>query len=145
MFKNNTFPHLRKPFSFHQADTPVWQKAQHRSHKFFKGSSPPTTVDGLRPLVERAVSSLLDLGGGSGGRHSSTAALVNKWNIRKKKDAVDAVLVSELAREEKGWVNYDEDELNLKMSLADSLFDTLLSDTVSTLNGIYQRRNPSQV
>ncbi|GFR60073.1 centrosome-associated protein 350 [Elysia marginata] len=123
-------------------DPPVWQKAQHRSHKFFKGSSPPTTVDGLRPLVQRAVSGLLDLDG-PGSRHSS--ALVNKWNIRKKKDAVDAVLVSELAQEEKGWVNYDEDELNLKMSLADSLFDTLLSDTVATLNGIYQRRNPSKV
>ncbi|GFN76393.1 centrosome-associated protein 350 [Plakobranchus ocellatus] len=126
-------------------EPPVWQKAQHRSHKFFKGSSPPTTLDSLRPLVQRAVSGLLDLDEGAGGRQGSTAALVNKWNIRKKKDAVDAVLVSELAREEKGWVNYDEDELNLKMALADSLFDTLLSDTVATLNNIYQRRNPSQV
>ncbi|RUS88461.1 hypothetical protein EGW08_003798 [Elysia chlorotica] len=127
-----------------KTDPPVWQKAQHRSHKFFKGSSPPTTLDGLRPLVQRAVSGLLDLDG-LGGRQGSNTGLVNKWNIRKKKDAVDAVLVSELAREEKGWVNYDEDELNLKMSLADSLFDTLLSDTVATLNGIYQRRNPSTV
>lgn len=39
----------------------------------------------------------------------------NKWNVRKKKDYVDNILVQELCEEEFEWVNYDNDEIVVKM------------------------------
>ena len=37
-------------------------------------------------------------------------------------------------------MNYDEDELFVKMQLADSIFDALLKDTANTLTLIYDKR-----
>lgn len=48
--------------------------------------------------------------------------------------------VQELHEEEAQWVNYDEDELFVKMQLADSIFDALLKDTANTLMLIYDKR-----
>ncbi|XP_035769043.1 centrosome-associated protein 350 [Neolamprologus brichardi] len=59
---------------------------------------------------------------------------------RKKRDRVDHILVQELHEEEAQWVNYDEDELFVKMQLADSIFDSLLKDTVNVLTLISDRR-----
>ncbi|XP_026200358.1 centrosome-associated protein 350 isoform X3 [Anabas testudineus] len=59
---------------------------------------------------------------------------------RKKRDRVDHILVQELHEEEAQWVNYDEDELFVKMQLADSIFDALLKDTADMLTLIYDKR-----
>lgn len=117
----------------------MWQKTKHKTQKFYKGSNPPTTIEGLKPVVHAAVFKLLGL---NGTRKFNT---VNKWNIRKKKDAVDAILVQELGEEELGWVDYNDDELNLKMSLVESLFDSLILDTVHTLNEVYRKKQHSQM
>lgn len=37
-------------------------------------------------------------------------------------------------------MNYDEDELFVKMQLADSIFDALLKDTADMLTLIYDKR-----
>ncbi|XP_058245075.1 centrosome-associated protein 350 isoform X3 [Hemibagrus wyckioides] len=60
---------------------------------------------------------------------------------RKKRDRVDHILVQELHEEEALWVNYDEDELLVKMQLADGILDTLLKDTVDVLTTIHERRS----
>ncbi|XP_059196787.1 centrosome-associated protein 350 [Centropristis striata] len=59
---------------------------------------------------------------------------------KKKRDRVDHILVQELHEEEAQWVNYDEDELFVKMQLADSIFDALLKDTANVLTLIYDKR-----
>lgn len=59
---------------------------------------------------------------------------------RKKRDRVDHILVQELHEEESQWVNYDEDELFVKMQLADSIFDALLKDTANVLTLISDKR-----
>nr|XP_043899460.1 centrosome-associated protein 350 isoform X1 [Solea senegalensis] len=59
---------------------------------------------------------------------------------RKKRDRVDQILVQELHEEEAQWVNYDEDELFVKMQLADSIFDALLKDTANVLTLICDKR-----
>ncbi|BFZ05882.1 hypothetical protein BsWGS_08921 [Bradybaena similaris] len=115
-------------------DVPVWQKPKHKPQKYFHKANPPTTIEGLQPVVHAAVFQLLGLNG------SHKYNTVNKWSIRKKKDLVDAILTKELGEDELGWVNYDDEELNLKMSLAESIFDSLLLDTVHTVNGIYQKK-----
>lgn len=51
--------------------------------------------------------------------------------------------VQELHEEEAQWVNYDEDELFVKMQLAESIFDSLLKDTVNVLTLIQDKRAKS--
>lgn len=48
--------------------------------------------------------------------------------------------VQELHEEEAQWVNYDVDELFVKMQLADSIFEALLKDTANVLTLIYDKR-----
>ncbi|KAJ7992830.1 hypothetical protein DPEC_G00266090 [Dallia pectoralis] len=60
---------------------------------------------------------------------------------RKKRDRVDHILVQELHEEESQWVNYDEDELYVKMQLADGIFDTLIKDTAEVLSQIQEKRS----
>lgn len=43
--------------------------------------------------------------------------------------------------EESQWVNYDEDELFVKMQLADGIFDALLKDTADVLTQIQENRS----
>ncbi|KAM4739503.1 centrosome-associated protein 350 [Anableps anableps] len=60
---------------------------------------------------------------------------------RKKRDRVDHILVQELHEEEAQWVNYDEDELFVKIQLADSVFEALLKDTANTFTLISDKRS----
>ncbi|XP_073427457.1 centrosome-associated protein 350 isoform X2 [Dendrobates tinctorius] len=60
---------------------------------------------------------------------------------RKKRDRVDHILVQELHEEEAQWVNYDEDELFVKMQLADGIFEALIRDTIEVLQGIQSKKN----
>uniref|UniRef100_A0A8C7GYV2 Centrosomal protein 350 n=1 Tax=Oncorhynchus kisutch TaxID=8019 RepID=A0A8C7GYV2_ONCKI len=60
---------------------------------------------------------------------------------RKKRDRVDHILVQELHEEESQWVNYDEDELYVKMQLADGIFDALIKDTAEVLSQIQEKRS----
>ncbi|XP_040264407.1 centrosome-associated protein 350 isoform X1 [Bufo bufo] len=62
---------------------------------------------------------------------------------RKKRDRVDHILVQELHEEEAQWVNYDEDELFVKMQLADGIFEALIRDTIQVLQGIQNKKNPT--
>lgn len=50
------------------------------------------------------------------------------------------VQVQELHEEEAQWVNYDEDELCVKMQLADGIFETLIKDTIDVLNQISEKQ-----
>lgn len=49
--------------------------------------------------------------------------------------------VQELHEEEAQWVNYDEDELFVKMQLADGIFEALIRDTIQVLQGIQSKKN----
>lgn len=45
--------------------------------------------------------------------------------------------------EEAQWVNYDEDELFVKMQLADGIFEALIRDTIQVLQHIQSRKHDS--
>lgn len=48
--------------------------------------------------------------------------------------------VQELHEEEAQWVNYDEDELFVKMQMTETVFEALLKDTVNVVNEIYDKK-----
>ena len=113
-------------------DDLVWQKTRRLvKRRFYRGSSPPLTVDAVRPIVEENVLRLL----GHTEEQPSNSRF-NKWSSRKKRDHVDKVLLKELREEEPEWVNYAEDELTVKYQIADSIFESLLNETAQMLTDI---------
>lgn len=129
---------IRNIYKEEDYDSPVaWHKPKRKTNKFYRGSSPPRTIDVLKPVVQEAVIDILGLNGAKKSEKS-------KWGIRKKKDLVDTILVQELREEEPEWVNYDDDELAVKMQLTDTIFNDLLTDTVQTMNRIVRRKQSLQ-
>ena len=125
---------IRDVYKEEEYDSPLaWHKPKRKQNKYYRGSSPPTTVDVLKPVVQEAVIDILGLNG-------SKKTDRGKWGIRKKKDLVDSILVQELREEEPQWVNYDDDELAVKMQLTETIFESLLTDTVHTMNKIFRKR-----
>ena len=57
-------------------------------------------------------------------------------------DFVDTILIKELREEEPSWVNYTEDETAVKLRTADSILDSLISETVEILSHIKHKRQP---
>ncbi|XP_052092556.1 centrosome-associated protein 350-like isoform X2 [Mytilus californianus] len=129
---------IRDIYKDEEEEPPPWQKPKRRQQKHFRGASPPTTMENLTPIVQQAVINTLGLNG-------SRKADRNKWTVRKRKDHVDNILVEELREEEPRWINYDEDELAVKMQLTDTIFDMLLNDTVQTMNKVYQKKKSNRV
>ena len=59
---------------------------------------------------------------------------------RKEVDSIDSILIHELRREEPSWVDYHTDETTVKLRVADGLLDSLLSETVSLMASIAERK-----
>ena len=119
-----------------EAEVPSWAKKKFKGNRFFKEKTPPTTAERLKEVVENHVLNIMGLNGSSRGDNAS-----NKFRCRKKRDPVDDILVQELREEEPEWVNYDDDELAVKMQVADSIFDSLVIETATICNDIYKKRS----
>ena len=100
---------------------------QHCTPSQYVVKHPPTTLDTLKPMVQRQIKKLLRTSGGD--EKTIVKHKPRKWSSRKRKDNVDLLLVDELKSEEPNWVNYDVDELTVKTLLADAIFDSLLVET----------------
>ena len=57
----------------------------------------------------------------------------------KEIDFIDSVLIRELRREEASWVDYHQDEATVKLKVADSLLDSLLSEAITVITDIAGR------
>ncbi|XP_042372922.1 centrosome-associated protein 350 isoform X2 [Plectropomus leopardus] len=118
-------------------DQPQWVKPRRVKSSFFHRVK--TTGD-LTKIQELISAEVLKLYGLTKDHNQKTDWQKMLKFGRKKRDRVDHILVQELHEEEAQWVNYDEDELFVKMQLADSIFDALLKDTANVLTLIYDKR-----
>ncbi|XP_053818252.1 centrosome-associated protein 350-like isoform X1 [Vidua chalybeata] len=57
-----------------------------------------------------------------------------------KRDRVDLILIQELRKEESQWNSYGDDELTVKMRMAEAIFDSLILDTIRVLSKIYLKK-----
>ncbi|XP_033374374.1 coiled-coil domain-containing protein 187 isoform X2 [Parus major] len=57
-----------------------------------------------------------------------------------KRDRVDLILIQELRKEESQWTSYGDDELTVKMRMTETIFDSLILDTIRVLNEIYLKK-----
>jgi hypothetical protein len=72
-----------------------------------------------------------------GGKLSLPSATVSrsKWKVMKKLDLVDTLLDREMREQEYEWSNYDIEEYEAKLLVANTVFDMLLKDTIDGLKG----------
>ena len=119
-----------------EVECPAWQKPPSLKRRFHRSKTPPTTVSDLKPIVQDCVLDVLQIK-----TKPEKQKAAKKWGGgRKKKDHVDQILVSELREEEPDWINYDNDELSVKMQLADTLFESLLGETTRLFGDIAQKK-----
>uniref|UniRef100_A0A8C4RBI3 CAP-Gly domain-containing protein n=1 Tax=Eptatretus burgeri TaxID=7764 RepID=A0A8C4RBI3_EPTBU len=88
--------------------------------------------------VEMSVVNMLGLG--PGGRMSISRSLRANRFRKSKQDHVDTILIQELAKEERSWVDYEYEELQVKEQLADAIFETLLQNTATEVERMWERR-----
>ncbi|XP_074491458.1 centrosome-associated protein 350 [Sebastes fasciatus] len=119
------------------ADQPQWVKPRRVKSSFFHRVKTPGDLTKIQEFISAEVLKLYGLTKD----HSQKTDWQKMLKFgKKKRDRVDHILVQELHEEEAQWVNYDEDELFVKLQLADSIFDALLKDTANVLTLIYDKR-----
>ncbi|XP_067846924.1 centrosome-associated protein 350 isoform X2 [Heptranchias perlo] len=120
------------------ASQPPWMKPSRISSAYFRRVRNPQDIDEVKTFISNEVLKLF--GFRKEQNHKTDWQKMMKFG-RKKRDRVDHILVQELHEEEAQWVNYDEDELCVKMQLADGIFDALIKDTINVLNQIQEKQS----
>ncbi|OPJ76867.1 centrosome-associated protein 350 isoform F [Patagioenas fasciata monilis] len=116
---------------------PVWMKPCRITSAYFRRVKDPNNLDEVKSFIAAEVLKLFSLR--KEPNHKTDWQKMMKFG-RKKRDRVDHILVQELHEEEAQWVNYDEDELCVKMQLADGIFEALIRDTIDVLNQITEKQ-----
>ncbi|XP_027550630.1 centrosome-associated protein 350 isoform X2 [Neopelma chrysocephalum] len=116
---------------------PLWMKPCRIASAYFRRVKDPNDLDEIKSFIAAEVLKLFSLR--KEPNHKTDWQKMMKFG-RKKRDRVDHILVQELHEEEAQWVNYDEDELCVKMQLADGIFEALIRDTVDVLNQINEKQ-----
>ncbi|XP_043941681.1 centrosome-associated protein 350 [Protopterus annectens] len=116
---------------------PPWMKPCTVTPAYFRRVHNPSDLHEIKTFIAAEVLKLFGLRKEK--NHKTEMQNMMKFG-RKKRDRVDHILVQELHDEEVQWINYDEDELCVKMQLADGIFDALIKDTVNVLNQIQENQ-----
>uniref|UniRef100_A0A8D0EM53 Centrosomal protein 350 n=1 Tax=Strix occidentalis caurina TaxID=311401 RepID=A0A8D0EM53_STROC len=116
---------------------PIWMKPCRIASAYFRRVKDPNDLAEIKSFIAAEVLKLFSLR--KEPNHKTDWQKMMKFG-RKKRDRVDHILVQELHEEEAQWVNYDEDELCVKMQLADGIFEALIRDTVDVLNQINEKQ-----
>ncbi|XP_029110547.1 centrosome-associated protein 350 isoform X2 [Scleropages formosus] len=119
------------------AHQPQWVKPRRMNSSYFHRVKCPSDISEVQDFVTNEVLKLLGLKKDQNQKTDWQKML--KFG-RKKRDRVDQILVQELHEEESQWVNYDEDELFVKMQLADGIFDALMKDTIDVFLQIQEKQ-----
>ncbi|XP_045061426.1 centrosome-associated protein 350 isoform X1 [Coregonus clupeaformis] len=120
------------------AHQPQWVKPRRMNSSYFHRVKSPGDITRVQVFITTEVLKLYGLKKDHNQKTDWQKML--KFG-RKKRDRVDHILVQELHEEESQWVNYDEDELYVKMQLAEGIFDALIKDTAEVLSQIQEKRS----
>uniref|UniRef100_A0A8D2JLS2 Centrosomal protein 350 n=1 Tax=Varanus komodoensis TaxID=61221 RepID=A0A8D2JLS2_VARKO len=116
---------------------PIWMKPCRITSGYFRRVKDPNDLEEIKSFITVEVLKLLNLK--KEPNNKTDWQKMMKFG-RKKRDRVDHILVQELHEEEAQWVNYDEDELQVKMQLADGIFEALIRETIDLLNQINKKQ-----
>ncbi|XP_031457728.1 centrosome-associated protein 350-like [Phasianus colchicus] len=97
-----------------------------------------TAVDEVKTFVQGEIIKIMNLERNDLERKRKFLNMTKYGNCER--DRVDLILIQELHKEESQWTYYGDDELTVKMSMTEDIFDSLILDTVRVLNKIYLRK-----
>ncbi|OXB76355.1 UNVERIFIED_CONTAM: hypothetical protein H355_006766, partial [Colinus virginianus] len=97
-----------------------------------------TDVDEVKTFVQGEIIKIMNLERNDAERKRRFLNMTKYGNCER--DRVDLILIQELHKEEPQWTSYDDDELTVKMSMTEEIFNSLILDTVRVLNNIYLRK-----
>jgi hypothetical protein len=104
---------------------PEWQKAKLTSKRFYRGSKPKNRHD-VEEIIKKKILEILDL--------NSRQVVYSKYRVsngrRNGAEKFETVLDEEIRRAESQWVNYDDDCIQMKFDIADSIFEQLIQETL---------------
>ncbi|XP_075245273.1 uncharacterized protein LOC142339266 isoform X3 [Convolutriloba macropyga] len=116
--------------------TQPWMKPKMAKRVHYQGMR-PKSIEMLNDIVDKKVLNMINL---SSRQQHRTQTL--KFG-HKRRDLVDKILIQELREEESQWVDYNDDELNVKVQLTDAIFDSLVDDALQVLTKIQQKHESS--
>ena len=95
----------------------------------------PLELERVRPLLSLKMNDFLRMSDSEPPTSASfqpqaTALLKSKWRAQKRLDLVDSLLDNEMREQEHDWSNYEFEENEAKLLIANSIFDALLRDTL---------------
>lgn len=71
----------------------------------------------------------------------ATISSRSKWHQQKRLDPVDNLLAREMREQEYEWSNYEAEEYEAKVLVADAIFDLLLHDTIEAFQISFIKKN----
>ena len=74
-------------------------------------------------------------------RKNEVTSSRSKWRMQKKLDLVDSLLDREMREQDYEWANYEVEEQESRVLLADTIFDMVLKDTVDCFQISYMKKN----
>lgn len=100
----------------------------------------PASKNKVFSFVLKEVKKALKISEGSSDNNPRKQTLWSAMKLgRKRRDFVDTILISELKEEEPDWINYDQDEVTVKLQIAESIFNLLIDDAVQCVKDTQQK------
>ncbi|CAF3413038.1 unnamed protein product, partial [Rotaria socialis] len=117
------------------AKYPEWQTSKLIPKRFYRGNQPQNRQH-IEQFVQAKMLELLNL--------QPREITYTKWRVSKGansgKEKFETVLDEEIRRTESQWITYNDDSIQLKFDIADSIFDQLIQDTITDCLDVADRR-----
>lgn len=126
----------------------LWRKPR-RYHgteiRRLKTSRQASDLQGLMGLVEDQLCTFLGMTDGTEQSHNVAIAgcpggVSTSQGRRLNTNTIEGILVEELREEESQWIDYDDDETQIKFQLADGILETLLQETAIVAQGVQNEK-----
>lgn len=63
-----------------------------------------------------------------------------KWRLQKKLDLVDSLLDREMREQDPEWADYEVEEHEAKIIVANTIFDSILQDTIDYFQASFNKK-----
>ncbi|CAF0776016.1 unnamed protein product, partial [Didymodactylos carnosus] len=115
-----------------QAQYP-WQKAQLIPKRYYRQLNPPRNMNDAQKFVNEKILEMLGL--------IPRKVQYSKWRNPKRRDQFETVLYDELRRQEPNWINYDQECVEIKLKIADMIFEQILQETLNGCIDVIKRHS----
>ena len=114
---------------------PQWQKTKLIPKRFFRANKPRNRQE-IEDFIPKRVLEILNLNP----RPISYSKYRVSTHRQSGSEKFEVVLDEEIRRAESQWLQYDDDTLQVKFNVAESIFEQLISETFTQCLAVVNRR-----